>query len=279
MYDIQKASLLKRISAGLLDVILLVILAVGFMWLISVPLQFDANANEMQSAKEGREAFEEAHMEIFSQYEQDYNMIFRLTDEQRSKMSEEEYQGYYERAVEADQAMRADTRLTQWNTLRDAEQMAQVKLMNNSFLIATFGILLSVMVLEFIVPLCLKNGMTVGKKVFSIGVMHTNGVKVDGVAMFIRAILGKYTIAIMVPVYLLLMMFFGMLNWVGILVIALLGVLQIVAFIVSKTNGLIHDVLAKTITVDFSSQLIFDSVDELMAYKTSIHEIDVENAI
>ena len=39
----------------------------------------------------------------------------------------------------------------------------------------------------------------------------------------------------------------------------------------------IHDLISDTVVVDYASQLIFENVDELMAYKTKIHEEEVRN--
>ena len=42
--------------------------------------------------------------------------------------------------------------------------------------------------------------------------------------------------------------------------------------ILTHTRSPIHDLVAKTVTVDFASQMIFDSEEALLAYKTKLHE-------
>ena len=59
------------------------------------------------------------------------------------------------------------------------------------------------------VPLKLGNGQTIGKKVFGIGVMRVDGVQLTTIQLFIRTILGKFTLETMIPVYIVLMIFFN----------------------------------------------------------------------
>ena len=50
-----------------------------------------------------------------------------------------------------------------------------------------------------------------------------------------------------------------------------LAVGQVICLLVTRTNSAIHDKLAGTVAVDFSSQMIFRSTEDLIAYKTRIH--------
>ena len=47
--------------------------------------------------------------------------------------------------------------------------------------------------LAFLLPLKLGTGQTLGQKIFGVGLMNTDGVKVNGVTLFIRAILRGMT--------------------------------------------------------------------------------------
>ena len=139
-----------------------------------------------------------------------------------------------------------------------------------TLIIATFGILLSYAVLEFVVPLILKDGQTVGKKIFGIAVIRTDGVKMSTLQLFVRTVLGKYTIETMIPVLLIVMSMGGIIGFYGPLLIALLTVAQIIIMAVTKNNSLIHDLLANTVTVDKASQLIFDTEEDMIEYKRRV---------
>ena len=102
--------------------------------------------------------------------------------------------------------------------------------------------------------------------------MKTNGVKINSVSLFVRTVLGKFTIETMVPLLLIMMMFWGAIGIVAPLVIFGILVVEIALMISSKTGATIHDTLAQTVTVDIHSQLIFGSESELMDYKKRTHE-------
>lgn len=241
--DLQKASMWKRISAALFDGILVGIVVIGIAYLLSVVTGFDGYSDTVTRA--------------FADYEQQYGVTFEMTEEQYLAMTEEELARYNE-AYEA--------------LCRDTEAMYAYNMMLNlTLMIASIGTLAGFLIMEFFVPLLLGNGQTLGKKIFGVCLMRTDGIKVNGPLLFIRTVLGKYTIETMVPVLILVMIFFNMVGIVGTVVLALIGLLQIILLAVTQTNSLIHDLLAKTVVVDYQSQRIFDSEEEMLEYKKKLH--------
>ncbi len=114
------------------------------------------------------------------------------------------------------------------------------------------------MALEFVVPLFLKNGQTLGKKIFGIAVMRTDGIRISPLILLIRTLLGKYTIETMTPILVVFLTVFAGLGYIGLVALAGLALLQILLMAFTKTNSAIHDVLARTVVVDLASQMIFD---------------------
>jgi uncharacterized RDD family membrane protein YckC len=159
-------------------------------------------------------------------------------------------------------------------------EVAQVfgKLYSLAVMIATISILFAFVVLEFVVPLFLKNGQTIGKKIFGVAVMRIDGVKVTPVMVFARGILGKCTIGTLVPIYLLMMVIFGIVGIVGVVVLAALLIAQVVLFFGTKHHTPIHDKFAQTVTVDMASQMIFDSVEEMLEYQKRIAAEEAEKS-
>ena len=241
--DIQKASILKRIAAGLFDAILLCTFAVGFAWLLTGVLHFNS--------------YNDALADGYAKYEQQYGVTFDITQADYDALSPEAKQN----CDDAYKALTAD---------KDVIHNYNVVL-NMTLLITTFGILLSVVLMEFIIPLLLKNGQTIGKKIFGIGLVRIDGVQLTTLQLFVRTILGKFTIETMIPVYIIIMILFNSIGIVGIIV--LLGILltQLICLIVTRTNSVIHDMLAGTVAVDISSQMIFRTTEDLIAYKKKIH--------
>ena len=242
IYDLQKASLLKRFSAYLLDIILLVIVTTGCLALLASVLNLDSYSNDLRSS--------------YTKYETEYDTSFSYTQEEYKALSPEEAKKYND----AYAALIADN---------DA-MYAYNMLVNLTLVTVSLSILLGYLITEFFVPLFLKNGQTVGKKIFGIAVMRTGGIRISPVSLFIRTILGKFTIETMVPVMMILMIFLGTIGIVGPAVILGLLVTQLVLLCVTHTNSVIHDILSDTVTVDLASQMIFNSPEELLAYKTKL---------
>ena len=244
IFDLQKANMWKRVSAALLDAILLVIAVVGVAWGLSVLFNYDGYNDTLNQA--------------YDKYEQEYDIRFELSAEEFESMSAEEMQ-QYEAAYEA--------------LIADADAMyAYNMVLNLTLTIASLSIFLAYLILEFFVPKYFGNGQTIGKKIFSIAVMRTDGVKVSSPLMFIRTVLGKFTIETMIPVLIFVMISFNSIGIVGIIVLAAILILEIVLMVVTNTNSMIHDVLAKTVVVDMASQMIFDSEEDMLAYKKKVHE-------
>lgn len=237
--DIQKASILKRIAAGIFDAILFITLAVGFVWMLTSMVNFNSCYNAYQSG--------------LAQYEEQYGVDFSVNPDTLSESQKAAYEEAY-KAASADKELGSK----------------MVLLLNLTLISVTFGILLAIVVLEFIIPLLLKNGQTLGKKIFGIGLVRIDGVKLTTLQLFARTILGKFTIETMIPIYIIILLFFGQIGLIGLLVLAAILLLQLILLIVTSTNSLIHDTMAGTVAVDIASQMIFRTTDDLIAYKKKI---------
>ncbi|MBQ7728843.1 MAG: RDD family protein, partial [Spirochaetales bacterium] len=139
--------------------------------------------------------------------------------------------------------------------------------------IVSISVFLAFMVIEFIIPLIMKNGQTVGKKIFGLAVMRVNGVRIRTVSLFIRTFLGKYVIETMIPVLIALMIIFnaiGIMGGPGIMGLIFVGLLligQVLLLCFTKTKSMIHDIISDCVVVDMASQLIFDDEQSMLQYK------------
>ena len=251
--DLQKASLLKRFSAFLLDFILICIIAVGAAALFSLILNFDKTYDVYYDRYEI--VFQASDEQIRQELGIDFSWtdgVDKLTPEQKTK-----YDQYVEKLSEA---LNKDEQLV----------IAYNNVIILTLTIVPLSIFVAFVLLEFVVPLILKNGQTVGKKVFGIAVCHTNGVRLRTFSLFVRGVIGKYTIETMVPIFLILMMFFRG-GVTALVVIGLLLVLQLVLMTKTKTRSFIHDVISYSCEVDLSSQMIFDTEDDRLRYITEDH--------
>lgn len=240
--NLQKAGMWKRIAAWMLDAILLSVLAVGFGYLLSNLLGYDAYGNTLDAA--------------YARYETEYGVVFDITQDAYQAMAEAERQNY-------DAAYAA--------LVADQDAMFAYNMMLNLTLVITTGaLLLGIMLWEFVIPLWLGNGQTLGKKAFSLCLVREDGVQVNTIQLFVRTLLGKFTIETMIPVYILLMLFWGTIDLTGTLLLAAVLLGQAVCMGMSRNNSAIHDLLAGTVVVDMSSQNIFRTTEDLIAYQKRV---------
>lgn len=245
--DIQKADFWKRISAWMFDLLLLVIVVT----LVAIPLSAIFKFDERLETVEG----------IENQYREQMKadgLNPDITSDEYEALSEEEKTRYD--AVD-------DARKNDKNLLIGYSLISDIIVT-----IITTGILIAYLILEFAVPIIFKNGQTLGKKMFGLGVVHTNAIRLRGQAHFIRSVIGKCAIEMLVPVFFLMMTLFGNLGITGAILIVLLLILQIVAVISTKTRSAIHDLISDTVVVDLASQKVFENIDELTEYKNKLHE-------
>lgn len=267
IYDVQKASFLKRISALILDFILLLIVATGAALLISVITDYDGHAKNYENKKT---FYEEKYSEESVKAEHnvtnpEFKVDFDISESAYKELTQEEINLIN---VAYEEFRKDEVVIKEYNL------MFSLMLM-----ITSLGIFVAYLILEFILPLILKNGQTVGKKIFGIAVMHTNCVKVNHLAMFARSVLGKYTIETMIPVIMALMIYFGVWGFGGTAILLLYFAVQVVILCVSKNNSCIHDLISGTVAVDLSSQMIFESEEKMLEYKKEQHAKKVEKSV
>lgn len=241
--ELQKASMWKRISAWLLDIILLSVIVVGIGALLSLATGYDGHTQDLEDA--------------YARYETQYAVTFDISAEAFAAMTPEEQQNYNA----AYDALIADEDVLYVYNL----------VLNLTLVITTLAILLGYLIMEFVLPLILGNGQTVGKKIFAIGLVRNDGVKMNTMQLFVRTVLGKFTIETMIPVYILIMLYFNMAGLGGTLFLGALLLAQIILLAVTRNRTPIHDLLAGTAAVDISSQQIFRSTEELIAYTKRLH--------
>ena len=240
--DLQKASIWKRTAAWLFDSILLGILAVACGVLISWVLGYDAHSATLESA--------------YAKYEQAYGVVFEISLEEYEAMTQEQRHNY-------DTAYAA--------LIADEEAMYAYNMMlSQTLVILSVAILLATAVLEWLVPRKLGNGMTLGKKIFGLALIRNDGVQLNNLQLFTRSMLGKCTVETMIPMLIILMIYWGTMGVAGTVVLFALFFGQLACLLFTRGNCAIHDLMAGTIVVDYASQTIFKSTEDLIAYHKKV---------
>jgi uncharacterized RDD family membrane protein YckC len=237
--NLQTANIWKRMAAWLFDGILTGVIAVAIGVLLSAALGYDAYGIRLDEA--------------YAKYETEYGVAFEITQEDYEAMSEAERENYnaaYEALVADEDAMYA------YNMM-----------ISLSLVIISLGILFAVTLWEFVMPLWLGDGRTLGKKIFGLCLVRSDGVKMNTMQLFTRSILGKFSIETMIPVLILLMIFWGVMGVMGTMVITVLAAGQVFSVLSTKSRSAIHDLLAGTVVVDYGSQTIYRTTEDLITHK------------
>ncbi len=240
--DLQKASIWKRISAFLFDFIIFSIVAVGIAFLISKITRYDSYYDTLISS--------------YEKYGQIYNIDFDISQEEYNALPSETL-ALYEQAT---QAMNSDSEVTK----------AYSMVINLSLIIVSISLLVSFIIFEIVIPIIFKNGQTLGKKIFALGVMTKEGIRLPNLILTARTILGKYTIETMVPAFIILMLLFERAGFLEVVILFGLPLFQIGLLIATRQNLAIHDLVAGTVVIDFPSQRIFESREELINYQQEL---------
>ena len=239
VYDLQKASIWKRIAAWVFDAIVTGTLAVGLAFLLSSLLGYDGYSQTMNDA--------------YARYEGEYGVVFDISQEAYEAMDAVQRQNY-------DAAYKALT--------GDRDAMGAYDMMVNlTMVITSLSILLAVVAWDLLIPLWLKNGQTLGKKIFGLCLVRTDGVAMNNMQLFTRTVLGKFAVETMIPVYIMIMIFWGSMGIGGTVILLALLVAQTACVGFSSANSAIHDLLAGTAVAEMNSQMIFRSTEDLIAYK------------
>ena len=238
-HDLQTANIWKRISAWLFDSILTGILAVAFGLILSALLGYDSYSDTLDRA--------------YETYETRFGISFEISQADFDAMEEtqrENYNAAYQALIADEEAMYA------YNMM-----------ISLSLVIISLGVLLAVLLWEFLIPLRLGHGRTLGKKIFGLCLVRSDVVQMNNLQLFTRSILGKYAIETMVPVLIALMIFWGTMGVMGTLVVAGITIGQLFGLLVTRSHSAIHDLLAGTVVVDYASQTIFRSTEDLIEYQ------------
>ena len=232
-YDILKAGLLKRFSSFLLDFILLVLLSALFIWMLGVITNYNWYNTRLINAYE---RYETKHSVSFSITEGEYNSY---TDEEKLAYDNAYRDLYGDENAVSD--YRRVTVLTFFNTL--------------------MGVFLSFLILEFIIPLILKNGITIGKKIFGLKVMRRKGYRINWVTLFIRTFTGKYLIETALPLFLFLLCLFSPSAIIPLIAVAIF-ISDILLLFCTPLHLALHDLVSSTVVVDSSCRIYEKSEDE-----------------
>ena len=216
---LQKAPFFKRLLALMLDWMFIVIL----IFTCVMPMALVLKVGE----------YSENFDRYYTKYEKQYGVKFDLTEEQFNAMTEEELKLYEE-------AYNALTSDEEANAAHDAlfkRMLGSIEL----------SILAAYLVMDVLFPLMLKNGQTLGKRVFGLAVLRSAGEPASMLTILSRTVIGKFTIQTAIPALVICSILMGSRDLFGILYVVVILAANVVLMI--KKNKTLHDILADTMVV------------------------------
>ena len=136
--------------------------------------------------------------------------------------------------------------------------------------------LLSLLIFDFIIPMILKNGQTIGKKLFAIGYVSKNEIKVKPIQLFIKFLFGDFIINSVMLIFGIYYMFWGN-GYIGLLILAIVLFGNIISFALSKNRTFLSDGIANMFPIDMQEQMLFDTVEELQKAKAEEAKLYAKN--
>ena len=279
MFELKKIGVIKRFSALLLDAILLAVLSTGFMFVISLICNY---SGQEAKAIDYYNQWDEFRKDYIPEVAEHYGFTYEESEDGASYTITKVDENGDVKSASLDEVVNAlatdehksDRMEEIFATYQKLPTILAVNtqyeyLYSMLFTIVSVGILLAYLVLEFIVPIILKNGQTVGKKVFNICLVKPNCVKITNISLFARTLIGKYAIETMFPILLVFLFLFGGIGVLAIILLAAITLLNVILFIATKNNTPIHDVIAVTVAADKSLQMIFESEEDLAEKKAN----------
>ena len=247
IYEPKTPKTIKRFGAWVIDIILVIIVATGIALFTSMIYGYD-NYNNVCHEKEIQYGVYVESSEGTFEYE---NKKYVLVTEIESISKEE--------------ATQRKTALYQDIEYREAYSKRSV----GQVIIVTTGIVVSLTIFEFIVPLILKHGRTVGMRFFDIGYVTEEGIEVNVRTLFVRFLFGKLVVGALIPYSGLMLSILMPTYYTFVGLVALIGVpvLNILLLCITPEKRGIHDFLAKCVPVDNSCQIYFDNVEDLVKAK------------
>ena len=224
--------MINRVAAFILDFVLLLILFTGILYFISLFADFDNHYAILQ------EEYKKVGYLIFNPEVNDY--VFITPDSPN-----------YDSVID----------LINENELLLKELSFVNRFSVNAPLIS---VTISMFILEFIIPLFLKNGQTIGMKFFKIALISNNNLAVTSTQLFARCLIGKIAILGVVPVLAILYIFLNAGGGLfGSIILLIIVIIQLIMIIKNKNHEGIQDKIAQVYPVNFTETVIYKTQKEL----------------
>ena len=245
IYTPKPAKIVKRFAAWVVDIILIIILWTGVSTITSAVYNYDHYVEVVT------EKYVEYNIATYDEEKKEYILVDIAND----KNAQENYS----------------------LLVKDQEYVeAYQKANRGQIIILSSGLFVSLLVFEFVLPLCLKHGRTIGMRFFAIGYVTDDDIDIGFKQILVRFLFGKFILLGFVPLTGFLLFSMGS-GYGGIGLILLVGVpiLNLILSVITPEKRGIHDYIARVKPIDNDCQIYVKSIEELN--KLKIQELSNKN--
>lgn len=246
IYIPKQPKTIKRIAAWIVDFIIVIVLATGFAFLTSLIYHYDDYYNTYIEKQIQYELYVEADEGTLTFQGKNYVLYSSLDGHNDELLKEREM------ACGNDEEFK----------------FANHKVLMGQIIIPITGAFASLLVCEFILPLCFKHGRTIGLFFFGIGYVTEEDIDVKIKNVFIRFLFGKFIVDVFIPFtgILLVIMNTGY-GIIGLVCLLGIPIANIVLLLSSKDKRGIHDFIARMKPCDNTCQIYIKTTEELAKCK------------
>ncbi len=246
IYVPKKPPMVKRFAALVIDVIMVIVLASGIAFLVSKIYNYDKYYNAVYQAQI------------------DYG-VYVPSDEGNITYDGKTYIICTEdKSLTEEEANSRIKALTSDKTFKDN----YYKMNLGPIVITSIGLASSLLVFEFILPLCLKHGRTLGKFLFGIGYVNEDDLDVSLKNVTIKFLFGKLIVNAVIPYTgVLLIIYQTGLVLIGLAFVLGVPIINLLMLFLTKDKRLLSDYIGKMKPVDNNCQVYFKNIEDLNAAK------------
>lgn len=233
IYTPKKPTWFKRILASFLDLILFAVLLTGMMLLLSYVIGYQHD------------------LELLTQKYIEYGVYILNKD------------GQYEFCSEASSCMDA------WKAFNQDALAIQYydSVAMKTLPITIGGVFLSELILEFIIPLFLKNGRTIGMFCLGIAYLDKKDIQITHIQLFIRFLFGKFIVVSVLPLFCFYLHFFNIWPTYGLVACLAFVIGNLIMKFVTERRVGFADAIGSMYMVENEAQVYVKTTEELSKLK------------
>lgn len=164
----------------------------------------------------------------------------------------------------------------QWNNFYNDSNA--VSLLKQSYQLALLMFVLSAFVTsfiyDFIIPVFLKNGQTIGMKILKVGLLNNEKYKVTNLQLFIRFLFGKFLVNLLIPIFAVFYYLMTGGNIIALMLVISIPLINIIMVLMTKNENGIANTIGNVVAISMDETYIFETKNDYINAKCEQERLD-----